>query len=443
MSLIDLILMGFKNLFRRKLRTFLTALGIVIGTVSIVVMISMGIAMQTTMTNQINEMGDITLLTVVGTNNSSSNKGRIQTSRNNDNKLKDEHVQELKKLANVEAVTPFLRLDGFTITSKRYKLGYARIQGIDMTVGDKFGLEVEKGRLVNPQDKNALVFGSEVIYQFYKENSMRSNMYRWDNPEQREAKVDVIKDRLNLEYEDNGQEGPKVQPRKVKGVGILKEGNWETANNIYMDIESVRKIKEDLKRKNPKLKKEEESFDKILVKVNEYENVQAVQESIKEAGYDVYGMLDYVKSMQDITKTIQMIIAGIGSISLLVAAIGITNTMVMAIYERRREIGIMKVIGAQIKDIKRLFLLEAAGIGVLGGVIGIVLSYLISYFLNKLVAPLLGGMFSSDGKALMSIIPIWLAAGAVTFTALIGIISGYLPAKKAMKLSALEAIKND
>ncbi len=443
MSVIDLILMGLKNLFRRKLRTFLTALGIVIGTVSIVVMLSMGIAMQTSMTSQINEMGDITLLTVVGTNNSSSNKGRIQTSRNNENKLKDEHVQELKKLSNVEAVTPFVRLDGFTVTSGRYKLGYASIQGIDMTVADKFGLEIEKGRHLLPQDKNAMIFGSEVIYEFYKENNMGYNMRRWDNPEQREAKVDVIKDKLNLEYENNGQEGPKVQPIKVKGVGILKEGNWETCNNIYMDIEDVRKIKEDLKRKNPKLKKEEESFQKISVKVNEYKNVQAVQETIKEMGYDVYGMLDYVKSMQDITKTIQMVIAGIGSISLLVAAIGITNTMVMAIYERRREIGIMKVIGAQIKDIKRLFLLEAAGIGVLGGIIGIILSYIISYVLNTFVATLLGGMFGSGGKAVMSIIPIWLAAGAVTFTALIGIISGYLPARKAMKLSALEAIKND
>ena len=141
----------------------------------------------------------------------------------------------------------------------------------------------------------------------------------------------------------------------------------------------------------------------------------------------------------------QIILGGIGGISLLVAAIGITNTMVMSIYERTKEIGVMKVIGAKISDIRNLFLLEAGMIGFFGGLIGVVLSLGISTAMNSAYRSFAenSGMASSGGEAYISIIKPELAIGALVICFLIGIITGYYPAVRATKLSAIEAIKTE
>ena len=131
---------------------------------------------------------------------------------------------------------------------------------------------------------------------------------------------------------------------------------------------------------------------------------------------------------------LRLVLGAIGAIAMVGAAISITNTMVMAIYERTKEIGIMKVIGASLKDIKGLFLTEAAFIGFSGGIIGIIVSYGASFLVNFVA--------QRQGSTMQSAIPIWLALG-VAFSTAVGVIAGYLPAKRAMKLSALMAIKTE
>src|SRR5690606_21611287 len=149
------------------------------------------------------------------------------------------------------------------------------------------------------------------------------------------------------------------------------------------------------------------------------------------------------ESMKQTAGIIQAVLGGIGAISLLVAAIGITNTMVMSIYERTKEIGVMKVIGASLRDIKRLFLFESALIGLLGGILGVIFSYLLSFIINHFGASFMGNFLGTGGESDISIIPIWLILAAMAFSALIGIISGYYPARRAMNLSALEAIRTE
>ena len=136
----------------------------------------------------------------------------------------------------------------------------------------------------------------------------------------------------------------------------------------------------------------------------------------------------------------QAILGGIGAVSLLVAAIGIANTMVMSIYERTKEIGIIKVLGADIADIRRLFLLEAGLLGLGGGIIGLLVSYGSSWLLNQIAGSF---MMNMGGGSKISIIDPQLALGALIFATLIGLVSGYAPALRAMRLSALEAIRND
>ncbi|WBW98651.1 ABC transporter permease [Oceanirhabdus sp. W0125-5] len=438
--------MGIKNLMRRKLRTFLTALGIVIGTVSIVVMVSLGIAMTKSTQDFVDSMGDVTIIDI-----RPSYDGNAKKNSNGQYVIEGKALEEIKGMDNVEAVTP-MQEDYMLMISGKYRAN-VNIVGMDMSVADKFGIEIEKGRMISKDDRNAIVVGMEVPFRFMNPKNQDDGMRMYGgygrgmDQEERVPDVNMLEDRLYYTFDQsygyNYNDGTKkVKPEKIECVGILKQGDWRTNGYVYMDIEQLKKIKTSYERKKGTYKrKRDEGYSQIRVKVNDVKNVKAVQEKLKNNGYNATCMLDWVEDMKKQSAMVQMIFGGIGAISLLVAAIGITNTMIMAIYERRKEIGVMKVIGARIKDIKRLFLLESASIGLIGGTIGLGVSFIASHFLNMLGKNMGPGMGGEPVK--LSIIPFWLAASALLFTAFIGLISGYLPARKAMKLSALEAIKND
>ena len=133
---------------------------------------------------------------------------------------------------------------------------------------------------------------------------------------------------------------------------------------------------------------------------------------------------------------------------MVVSAISIANTMVMSIYERTKEIGIMKVLGCIVTDIRKLFLLEAAIIGLFGGCIGIALGYISSWIINKFGAPVFGALMSGNymydmTNTKFSIIPIYLPFVALAISVAVGLGSGYFPARRATKISAIEAMKTE
>ena len=163
---------------------------------------------------------------------------------------------------------------------------------------------------------------------------------------------------------------------------------------------------------------------------------------IKDMGFEAYSLADFLDSMQKTMTTIQAVLGGIGAVSLLVAALGITNTMIMSIYERTKEIGIIKVIGAALSDIGKIFLFEAGVIGTIGGLLGITISYLASFVLNKLAVQF-GAIGPDAFSSKISVIPPWLSISSIIFTTIVGLISGFYPARRAMKLSALEAIRTE
>lgn len=435
----DLIGMSWQNLKRRKVRTILTIIGVVIGTSSIVVMLSLGFAMDQAFKEQIASMGDLTIIEVYpffepGTAGSSKNQLRLD----------DKAVEAFSRIPGVKAVMPEKR------TSMRIVAGKmvcdTQVVGILPEKMKDFGFEIKEGRLLEAGDKEALVFGSYVSQNFF--NPRLKDPYM-NGP----VSVNLLSNKLlmtaDFEYgqrqRSNNDPGYKPPPvHEVKGVGILKETNDEKSYSVYMNLSALEKILDEDKRQTQQQTRERDNsqnkYDAIKIKCHNIEQVKQVQEQIKAMGYQTYSLTEMVESVKKGYRTMQLILGGIGAISLLVAALGITNTMIMSIYERTREIGVMKVLGAELNDIKKMFLLEAGMIGFIGGITGLVLSYIVSFILNKVGSTMLGGM---GGSGKISVIPIYLAAGSVIFATLVGITAGYSPARRAMKLSALEAIRTE
>jgi len=435
MNNIDLIYMGIKNLWRRKLRTFLTVLGVVIGAASIIVMLSIGFGLSQAFEDQISQWGSLTTINVYPKWSDPS----MPSTGNTQVYLNDEAVASFKSISHVVAVNPIVEAYGTVIDGKY--ITSVPIRGIDPSIMEDFGFEVTEGRLLDESDEMTAVFGGQVAMSFY---NPKATVWR-------EPKVDLMKDKLvitlnpNYGWSDPNQETVNYKSYKIKVAGILTEDNYEHSYAVYMPMADVKKmIKEKEKAENvkPTPNKSKDDYQNITVKVDDMDNVKDVQDQIKSLGYEAYSLNEQLESMKQTARSIQLALGGIGAISLLVAAIGITNTMVMSIYERTKEIGIMKVIGASINDIKKLFLFESAMIGLLGGILGIGMSYLLSFLINKF-----GGNFGNfmgtgmDSK--ISIIPIWLVFASLGFSALIGVISGYYPARRAMNLSAIEAIRTE
>ncbi len=155
-------------------------------------------------------------------------------------------------------------------------------------------------------------------------------------------------------------------------------------------------------------------------------------------------MADNLEGIEEMSRTIQAVLGGIGGITLFVAAIGIINTMIMSIYERTREIGVMKVIGATFGDIRLLFLTEAGLIGLAGGFVGLGLSYGLSFVVNKVAGNMMGGGMGlgGGGNVAISLIPPWLGLFALVFSFSIGILAGIYPANRAVQISPIEAIRS-
>ena len=177
--------------------------------------------------------------------------------------------------------------------------------------------------------------------------------------------------------------------------------------------------------------------------------VEPVENAIKGLGYTTESMESIRKPMEKEARQKQMMLGGLGAISLFVAALGITNTMIMSISERTKEIGVMKSLGCFVYDIRVMFLTEAGAIGLVGGLIGCVISFFISVMVNLVAmgefSPLniLPAIFGSETVNRVSVIPPWLYLFAVAFSVLIGLGSGYYPANKAVQIPALEAIKSE
>lgn len=448
MSSRDLISLAFRNLLRRKTRTILAIIGVVVGTSAIIVMLSIGFGLSVNFQEQIESYGNLHLVDVYGGGGGMMMyRGGGFSSGNMDGVLNDKAIASMEKIKGVDAVSPKEQM--YVSFGVGKYIAQASLIGIKPEVMQKFGYDLQEGRLLEAGDKFSLVFGNQVPSWFYNPKKT------WGSSWGGEPQVNVITNKMivtaNESYGQKRQQRNPDEERivykeyKAKGVGILANPNDESAYNVYISLEGLDIIKKEAQRARKETVSNKNQYDAAMIYVGDIDDVEDVSNAIREMGFMTSSLNDWLKSMQETARMIQGILGGIGAISLLVAALGITNTMIMSIYERTKEIGIMKVIGANLGDIKRLFLLEAGMIGFLGGTIGLIFSYILSLLMNTVLSGIMSVMLGTigGGGSTVSIIPWWVAAGSLVFSTTIGILAGYSPARRAMRLSALESLRNE
>ncbi|MGI6747146.1 MAG: ABC transporter permease [Anaerovoracaceae bacterium] len=440
----DLISLAFRNLLRRKTRTILAITGVVVGTCAIIVMLSIGFGLSASFQDQIESYGNLHLIDVYR----GGGYMGMMDGQATDGILDDKALLAIENIKGVEAVSPRKQLY-LTFAIDKH-IAQASVVGLKPEILEKLGYELQEGRLLESGNKFDVVFGNQVPSWFYNPKKT------WGSTWGGEAQVDVITSKLIVTADTSygmNQRGRQSSNEdkidypvyKAKGVGILANPNDESSYNVYMSLEGVETIEKDAARARKEKIAYNKGYDSAMVYVGNINDVEDVSNAIREMGFQSSSLNDWLKSMQETARMIQGILGGIGAISLLVAALGITNTMIMSIYERTKEIGIMKVIGANLEDIRKMFLLEAGMIGFIGGVAGIIISYILSLLMNTVLSGIMSVILGSigGGGTTVSIIPLWVAAGALVFSTTIGILAGYSPARRAMRLSALQSLKNE
>lgn len=457
MKINDLINICIHNLFRHKSRTILTILGVIIGCASVVTMISFGIGMRISQESMLSEMGDLRLINIY--------------SNRDDVKVTEQTVEALERLNNVIAVNPKTSMNNITTTIKtgvndRYKVDYPTIVGIKKENIDAFDYEIIEGRNMETSkepDTFEVIAGEYFAYSLYDSLKPEGSNYidYWsyiygedsDKDDMPDPYVDVFNTTFNLILGDEDQNSnDKTLTYKLKIVGIVKEDyskGYETSSGLMFNIDDIKKMTKEYNQTNNIVSKNSGSYGETYVKVDDIKNVAETETKIKDMGFNTSSLESIREPMEKEVRQKQLMFAGLGIVSLFVAALGIMNTMIMAISERKREIGVMKALGCFIKDIKTMFLMEAGIIGFIGGIIGAIISYLISVLINVISTETEIIDFSTLYQVLfvntdrVSVVPWWLALSAIIFSVFVGVISGYYPASSAIKVPSLDAIRSE
>lgn len=470
MNKLDLVKLARQNLWRRKLRTILTVLGVLIGTTSIVVMLSLGIGLDESQRKNMERWGSLTMIRI--------QQGMVFDDEGNPvgeaKRLNDEAVAEIQGVEGVLAVAPAYELGSEARFGQNR--GWVQLIGIDPAIMGQLEYTATHGRLMEAGDKNVIVVGSQVINQFSSESErrmMERGMMRGPRSEKQKDPSEIMDQRLTLLMQNSAG---KKRNYNLMVVGVLEGDQKEHAYQAFAPIEeikrmrqymmsgsaqgggmsSAREIKEkvmmsggngvrrtvtSVSRRNDEDTTNDYSY--IMVRTANVEQTSEVSQALKDLGYSGWSIADQLEGIEKSSRTVQAILGGIGAITLLVAAIGITNTMIMSIYERTKEIGIMKVIGATFSDIHSLFLVEAGMIGFIGGLCGLGLSLGVSQIINHIAGKYLNSGMAMEEVTNISLIPPYLAAFAVVFAILIGVLAGLYPAYRAVRLSPINAIRNE
>ncbi|MRR11307.1 ABC transporter permease, partial [bacterium] len=359
--------------------------------------------------------------------------------------LDDKVVESFETIEHVEAVMPSVYAQTMQqISYKRYQT-YMGAMGVPMDAFEEFGYELESGRL--PRNSKEIVLGAAIPASFL---SGGMGMPVETGGAANGRKLDLLGKRLEATFweypsEEEMAKDPMIQPReltrKLTVVGILAPTDMQTDSTAYLTLDAVLDFNGADRRRI--------TYESVIVKTDTVNAVADVEKQLTDMGYFTFSARSMQESLKSTFLIIQGVLGALGAIAMLVAALGIANTMTMSIYERTREIGIMKAVGASNRQIKRVFLGEAAIIGILGGTGGLIFSAtgaaLANLFVQSIIASQSaanGGSGAPTGTSFFHI-PLWLAIFAIAFAAGVGLLAGVLPAVRAANLDPLTALRHE
>ncbi len=460
MKWIDILSQSLQNLLRRKLRSLLTMLGVVIGTAAIVVTMSLGAGAEKAQMEALESTTNLKLIQVYPFYGNDMSGSRRVT------KINDGVIRDIRNMKGVTAVTPIVNVwmgAQSILTTGKYE-SYASLLAVSPADFAKIQ-PLKSGRYFSGSTDRMEFIMSEIAMLEFRDPKKE---YEWvdywsilmDGGELPLPDINWLGTNYEMifRWEDySNAEPPDYEPEvtekafKARMTGIIEAdlNDYQFSYYAVVNLDWLKKIYKENKSWFKEVGFELDTYDNVYVLAESVEDVEGIIEQLNDYGVQYSSPLEMVAIMKEQISTVQSFLGFIGAISMLVAALSIANTMMMSIYERTKEIGVMKVLGCRLSNIRMMFLAEAAYIGVFGGAMGLSASYALSYALNnvewiqEIVASFMSGstIFETGGSS-TSVISPQLAIGTWALVIAVSVLSGLYPAYRAMRLSSLAAIRN-
>jgi putative ABC transport system permease protein len=464
----DLTELALRNLRESVLRNSLTTIGISVGVASLVAMLSLGIGLQQLASRRLMKSGLFDTV-VVTSRRDLRNFGR-EEERNGpapaESRILDEPTRrEIELLPNVLEAYPDIRF----ITELRYedKPHLTMVAALPPSAQSNDAFEAVQGHFFSsataPEAILQKAFAEELLGKTPKAGVDETKVAELAAPllgkeltmryAQREAAPTAPLKAANDKSEAPAGQSlagasysviSREQKLKIVGVADLDPESMRgpTRARVFLPLklaESLHVMQPTDLREISRAATDEPVYSSVSVRVKNPSQIQTVEDTVKKMGFNTFSILDASRSIQQFFKVLDVFLGIFGSLALAVAFIGIVNTLVMAILERRREIGIMKAIGASDRDVKRLFFAEAGAMGILGGIVGVALGWAIGQVINLGTNIYLKSQ-SFPPEHFWSV-PLWLVAFAIVFSFFVSLAAGLYPAGRAARLDPVQALR--
>lgn len=427
-----------QHIKKNKLRVFMTVLAATMGCAFLIVLASVGFGLQDSLRNEILSDEKVTKIQVHG-----------------NDQFTEAQINEIKSIDHVETV-----LETITVNASAQSIFEDRDTQSDLYVANMHDFEQVNGKLAEgkyPTKPNEIVVGyhfaqtlvndaeRKIIEEKNKKAELEGTFY---NGSEEGYKDSLIGKEIELSLMPHTDGAKETEKMKYTIVGVMKKPSydWMINNSIYMDTEQKPMLATKLAATGH-VKEDEMFYSEFNIFADSMENVKPILDKLKDKGYSVYSITEQLDQMNVFFLVLKIGLIFVGTIAVLIASIGIFNTMTMAVTERTREIGVLKAIGASPKLIQRLFLMESTFIGIIGTLIAVAISYVISFAANAALPLILEAATGEDAFSkndiTFSLIPWQLVLIASAISIGVAMISGYRPAHKATKIDVIQALRQE
>lgn len=448
----DMLELAGRNLRESKLRNGLTTLGIAVGVASLVAMLSLGVGLQELASNRLTRSGLFDQVAVFSRPEFRGFRGGERRERENPNEkrdlrpLDDAARREIEKLPNVLEVFPEIRFTSEVRFGEKSQFTF--VGGLTPSSRSSDAFENMQGRFFSGPD------AEEVILQarFAKTLADQPETLLGQDVTLRYAERQALGAAEGGAGESGGAENAGFsvvrRERQVRVVGMIETepfGGMRSfgRGGIFIPIGLAEKLgvvgMSSSVRELIRSSGNTTTYQTLMVRMSSPTHVQAAEAAIEKMGFSTFSMMEAMRNLRRFFAVLDLFLGIFGSLALAVASLGIINTLVMAILERRREIGIMKALGASDRDVRRLFFAEAGSMGLLGGLFGVALGWAMGKVIN-FGANLWLARQEFPPETIWSV-PWWLVAGAIGFAVLVSLAAGLYPASRAAKLDPVQALR--